>query len=150
MKQFSRWVVVLIGVAMPAWGAVLISLEYLGASATPYEVSARRQGGDDGDVQFNRYNWSIHYEFRTAGGEVISGTSTAIGTDHAVRSPELIRYFPGFPYINGRADDTGRGLMSPGLITSGLVLLWAMLRRVFMALAWRASDAGRFGLRECS
>jgi hypothetical protein len=114
---------------MVVWGGVLVSLEYLGASAIPYEVSVRRQGGDRGDVQLNRYNWSIHYAFRTPGGESFAGNATAIGSDSAVKRPTLIRYLPAFPYVNAPADQTGLGLMSLVLITLGLVVVWALLRR---------------------
>lgn len=129
MNRFFGWVALLVGAGMVAWGGVLISLEYLGASAIPHEVSARRQGGDRGDVQFNRYNWSIHYEFRTPDGETFSGNATAIGSDHAVQRPTLIRYLPAFPHINAPADQAGPGLMPLVLITLGLVVVWALLRR---------------------
>lgn len=129
MNRLFRWVALLVGAGMVAWGGVLISLEYLGASAIAHEVSARRQGGDRGDVQFNRYNWSIHYEFRTPDGETFSGNATAIGSDHAVQRPTRIRYLPAFPYINAPADQAGLGLMPLVLITLGLVVVWALLRR---------------------
>jgi hypothetical protein len=129
VNRVFRWVALLVGAGMVAWGGVLISLEYLGASAIPYEVTARRQGGDRGDVQLNRYNWSIHYEFTTPGGETFSGNATAIGSDHAVQRPTLIRYLPAAPYINAPADQTGLGLMPLVLITLGLVVVWALLRR---------------------
>ena len=129
MNRVFRWVALLVGAAMVVWGGVLISLEYLGASAIPYEVSVRRQGGDRGDVQLNRYNWSIHYAFRTPAGESFAGNATAIGNDTAVKGPGRIRYLPAFPYINAPADQTGLGVMPLVLIALGLVVVWALLGR---------------------
>jgi hypothetical protein len=129
VNRVFRWVALLVGAAMVVWGGLLVSLEYLGASAIPYEVSVRRQGGDRGDVQLNRYNWSIHYAFRTPAGESFAGNATAIGNDTAVKGPGRIRYLPAFPYVNAPADQTGLGLMPLVLITLGLVVVWALLRR---------------------
>lgn len=129
MNRVFRWVALLVGIAMVVWGGLLVSLDYFGASAIPYEVSVRRQGGDRGDVQLNRYNWSIHYEFRTPGGASFAGNSTAIGSDSAVRGPVRIRYLPAFPYVNAPADQTGLGLMSLVLIVLGGVVVWALLPR---------------------
>lgn len=128
MNRAMKGLILVVGILALAWGGALIVLGFVGESATPRNVQARRTGGERDEATPNRYTYAIGYEFVTRDGTVVSGHAQAVGSSTSVETPRRIRYLASIPRINAPEDHCGIALYPLALLAIGGLFFWLVAR----------------------
>jgi len=128
MKQGVKLFVILIAITSFLWSISLISLGFIGISATAQNVKIRRILGERNETIPNQYTYAIAYEFITNEGRLVSGRTQSIGNSYSVKTPRNIRYLKSFPQLNAPQENTGITPFPIALLGIGTLILWATSR----------------------
>ena len=128
MKQGVKLFIILISIASILWGVSLISLGFIGISASAQNVQTRRILGERNETIPGQYTYVIAYEFVTQNGKLVSGHTQSIGKSYSVKTPKNIRYLKSFPQLNAPQENTGISPFPIALLGIGTLILWATSR----------------------
>ncbi len=131
-KIVPRLLITLLGIALIFMGTSGIVLKITGKSAPAVITDIRRVGGERTDAIPGRYTYDISYTFTLPDGKKINGYTKKIGDSVYFKADgkttTLIKYLPGFPYINALEQETGLGTGQLVLILAGGFLIYLINR----------------------